>query len=173
MSDVSMMYWSTHIPFKSTHVAFDDDMLLLCATRSWMGLGRMTRTSSPPPTLDSARPSRRTRRLTPTCSPGHSRTKPFMCTGSRRSARRAARARRIPVRLSSRSEGPPANPRPPPIRGERWRRRRDKSTESSLFLCLLSALCPAVILPIIFLTRGSVNCGVGAVGRFKLGAALF
>lgn len=114
MSDVSMMYWSTHIPFKSTHVAFDDDMLLLCATRSWMGLGRMTRTSSPPPTLDSARPSRRTRRLTPTCSPGHSRTKPFMCTGSRRSARRAARARRIPVRLSSRSEGPPANPRPPP-----------------------------------------------------------
>lgn len=58
-------------------------------------------------------------------------------------------------------------------RRRRRRRGRDKSSESSLFLCLLSALFPAVIVAIIFSAHGSVNCGFRAMGQFKLGAALF
>lgn len=63
---------------------------LFLLLRSWTGLARTTTTLCHPPTLASAKPSRRTRRRTPRCSPEHSRTKPSMCTGSRRNAKRAA-----------------------------------------------------------------------------------
>lgn len=118
--------------------------LFSVSIRSWTGRERTTQTSSRPPTLDFVKPSRRTWRHTALSSPERSRTKPSTCTGSRRNARKAPRARQRPARLSSRS-------RPPPVLSEaRRKRRRDKSTESSLLLGLLSALCPAVIMPIIF-----------------------
>lgn len=101
----------------SSSFAVDDDVLILCTIRSWTDRERMTQTSSPPPTPGFARPSRRTRRVTPLCSPEHSRTKPSTCTGSRRNARKAARARQSPARLSSRSRA--ARKTPSEARGER------------------------------------------------------
>lgn len=159
--------------------AVDDDMLILSTIRSWTDRERTTQTLCLPPTLDFARPSRQTRRLTPLCSPEHSRTKPSMCTGSKRSARKVQRAHQSPVRLSSRIRNPVRGQRGEGLRRRTRRRRRrrrrgrDKSSESSLFLCLLSALFPAVIVAIIFSAHGSVNCGFRAMGQFKLGAALF
>lgn len=90
--------------------AVDDDMLILSTIRSWTDRERTTQTLCLPPTLDFARPSRQTRRLTPLCSPEHSRTKPSMCTGSKRSARKVQRAHQSPVRLSSRIRNPRQRP---------------------------------------------------------------
>lgn len=80
------------------------------------------------------------------------------------------------VRGQHDSIAPPPRQRPEEKERERERRRRrrrDKSTESSLFLSLLSALCPAVIMPFILLTHSSVNCSLRGVGRVRLGATLF
>lgn len=67
---------------------------------------RTTQTLSQPPTLDFVKPSRRTRQHTPLCSPEHSRTKRSTCTGSRRNARKAARALQRPAWLNSKRRNP-------------------------------------------------------------------
>lgn len=67
--------------------------LLSCTIRSWTGKETTTRTSSRRPTLAFVKPLSQMRRRTRLCLPEHSRTKPSMCTGSRKSAGRAARVR--------------------------------------------------------------------------------
>lgn len=66
-------------------------LLLPLRLRSWTGLVKMTRTSSPLFTLVFAKPSRPMGHRTPHCSPEHSRTKLSMCTGLRKNAKRAAK----------------------------------------------------------------------------------
>lgn len=75
----------------SVHATVDDDTLALCIIRSWTGKETTTQTSSRLPTLAFVKPSRQMRRRTPLCLPEHSRTKPSMCTGSRKNAWRVAR----------------------------------------------------------------------------------
>lgn len=129
------------------------------------------KTSSRPPTLDFVKPWRRMQWLTPLCSPEHSKTKPSTCTGSRRNIRKAARTQ-SPVQLSSWTTA--GRKTLSEAEGERDAGEdEDKSTEFSFFLRLLSALRPAVIMPLILLTQGSVNCGIWAAGWFKLGSGLF
>lgn len=87
-------------------VAIEGDSLVLCTTRSWTDQVRTTQTLSQPPTLDFVKPSRQTRQHTPLCSPEHSRTKRSTCTGSRRNARKAARALQRPAWLNSKRRNP-------------------------------------------------------------------
>lgn len=134
VSLIDMFHLRQSVVLSVHAVAASDDMLALCAIRSWTGQETTTQTSSRRPTLAFVKPSSQTHRRTRLCLPEHSRTKPSTCTGSRKNAGRAARVHQRAARRTS--------------NGRNWRRRED-ICHFWVFLGLRSAQQPAVILLII------------------------